>query len=104
MAFFDQPELEALLRELVAAATGIDVFLGHEVTALEQDPDTDHVRVSSGRARARDRAAASFVIGCDGASSFVRREAVGIEWLSLGYDQDWLVVDITAGPRATCPW
>jgi 2-polyprenyl-6-methoxyphenol hydroxylase-like FAD-dependent oxidoreductase len=39
------------------------------------------------------------VLGCDGASSFVRR-AVGIDWLSLGYDQDWLVVDIVQGPEA----
>jgi 3-(3-hydroxy-phenyl)propionate hydroxylase/flavoprotein hydroxylase len=42
------------------------------------------------------------VLGCDGASSFVRR-AVGIDWQSLGYDQDWLVVDITQGPGAELP-
>ena len=45
---------------------------------------------------------ASFALGCDGASSFVRR-ALGIDWLSLGYDQDWLVVDIVQGPEADLP-
>jgi 3-(3-hydroxy-phenyl)propionate hydroxylase len=28
---------------------------------------------------------------------------VGIDWLSLGYDQDWLVVDIVQGPEAELP-
>ena len=101
MAFFDQPELEALLREIVARYEGIEVFLGREVIALEQDDD--EVRV---RSRALDGAEttlrASFAIGCDGASSFVR-SAVGIEWLSLGYDQDWLVIDILQGPEADLP-
>lgn len=45
---------------------------------------------------------ASFAVGCDGASSFVR-EAIGVEWQSLGYDQDWLVLDIVQGPNADLP-
>jgi 3-(3-hydroxy-phenyl)propionate hydroxylase len=45
---------------------------------------------------------ACFAIGCDGASSFVR-DAVGIAWESLGYDQDWLVIDIVQGPGAKLP-
>jgi hypothetical protein len=45
---------------------------------------------------------ASFAIGCDGASSFVR-DALGVEWQSLGYDQDWLVVDVLQGPDANLP-
>ncbi len=101
MAFFDQPELEALLREIVARYEGIDVFLGREVVGLEQSEDA--VRV---RSRALDGAEttlrASFAIGCDGASSFVR-SAVGIEWLSLGYDQDWLVIDVIQKPEARLP-
>jgi 3-(3-hydroxy-phenyl)propionate hydroxylase len=102
IAFFDQPELEALLREQVAAHEHIEVMLGHEVVGLEQDDAgvTLHSRAASGEAARALRA--SFVLGCDGASSFVRR-AVGIDWLSLGYDQDWLVVDILQGPEADLP-
>src|SRR5262249_27059697 len=33
-----------------------------------------------------------FLIGCDGANSFVR-DALGIDFEFLGFDQDWLVID-----------
>jgi 3-(3-hydroxy-phenyl)propionate hydroxylase len=100
--FFDQPELEALLREHVAQSHLISCFLGHEVEAIEQSADEvrlrGHVRESGESWALR----ASFALGCDGASSFVR-EALGIEWQSLGYDQDWLVIDIVVTPEAELP-
>ena len=100
VAFFDQPELEALLREWVAGHERIEVFLGEEVVGIEAR--SDEVALES-RGPAGPRSwLADFVIGCDGASSFVR-SAVGIEWESLGYDQDWLVVDIVQGPDAELP-
>lgn len=98
VAFFDQPELEALLRAQVARCERIDVFLGREVTAIEQGPDGAVLRDREGGTGLR----ASYVIGCDGASSFVRR-TLGIAWQSLGYDQDWLVVDILMKPEARLP-
>jgi 3-(3-hydroxy-phenyl)propionate hydroxylase len=100
IAFFDQPELEAQLREWVAARERIDVFLGHEVTGLSQNEDgvTLEHRENENASTLR----CSYAIGCDGASSFVR-SALGIEWQSLGYDQDWLVVDITIEPEAELP-
>jgi 3-(3-hydroxy-phenyl)propionate hydroxylase len=101
VSFFDQPELEALLRELVAQSERIDVSLGHEVVRIEQEGE-EVVLHSSARGEATSRQRASFAIGCDGASSFVRR-ALGIDWLSLGYDQDWLVVDVVQGPDAQLP-
>ncbi len=100
IAFFDQPELEALLRELVGKHERIDVFLGEEVVELVQSPDG--VVLESRSAAGPRTLRAAYAIGCDGAASFVRR-AVGIDWLSLGYDQDWLVVDIVQGPEAELP-
>jgi 3-(3-hydroxy-phenyl)propionate hydroxylase len=102
IAYFDQPELEALLRERVAGNDRIDVRLGHEVVALEPSETDVVLRCSAAPAPSPPPLRASFVLGCDGASSFVRR-AVGIDWLSLGYDQDWLVVDIVQGPEAELP-
>ncbi len=100
--FFDQPELEALLRERVARDDRITPLSGHEVQGLTQ---TDDGVVLRGHAIAHASAwelRAAFVIGCDGASSFVR-SALGVEWQSLGYDQDWLVVDIVQKPEAKLP-
>jgi 3-(3-hydroxy-phenyl)propionate hydroxylase len=102
VAFFDQPELEALLRELVAKDDRIDVLFGHEVKRIEQDENgvlVWSVDVDNG---AEIQRSVSYLIGCDGASSFVR-EHLKIAWESLGYDQDWLVVDVIQGPDADLP-
>jgi 2-polyprenyl-6-methoxyphenol hydroxylase-like FAD-dependent oxidoreductase len=73
---FAQPELEARL-EAAALATGhVDIRRGHEVTELE-------VR----------RSPSSWVVGCDGAASTVRA-AMGVAVTDLGYQHDWLVVDV----------
>ncbi len=102
VAFFDQPELEALLRELAGREESVEVVLGYEVGRIEQDGDGVVLHTTPGSANGRQSVRASYVLGCDGASSFVRG-AVGIEWVSLGYDQDWLVVDIVQGPEAKLP-
>ena len=101
VSFFDQPELEALLREQVARNARIEVRLGHEVVAIEQAGEAVTLQ-SKQRDGATSALRASFAIGCDGASSFVR-DALGIGWQSLGYDQDWLVIDIVQGPGAELP-
>jgi 3-(3-hydroxy-phenyl)propionate hydroxylase len=100
--FFDQPELEALLRARVEHHDRIEVLLGREVCALEEAGDQVVVTSRDAPDAAPSALGASFAIGCDGASSFVRA-AMGIDWLSLGYDQDWLVLDIVQGPEADLP-
>jgi 3-(3-hydroxy-phenyl)propionate hydroxylase len=102
VSFFDQPELEALLRQQVAEQDGIEVRLGHEVVGLEQDGEGVDLRFTSDTSEAPQQLRATYVLGCDGASSFVRA-ATGIEWISLGYDQDWLVLDVVQGPGADLP-
>lgn len=96
IAFFDQPELEVELRNMVAKNDLVEVHLGEKVETIEQDADGVTATTTSGTYRAQ------YLIGCDGASSFVR-EAINIEWKSLDYDQDWLVVDITQGENADLP-
>lgn len=102
IAFFDQPELEAMLREYVAKHELIEVVLGFTVTSIEEDSACVIVGGTNGEDDGRVEYRASFAIGSDGASSFVR-EAIGVDWLSLGYDQDWLVVDVIQGPDAGLP-
>jgi 3-(3-hydroxy-phenyl)propionate hydroxylase len=102
IAFFDQPELEVLLRDFVSKEKRIEVRMGREVTQLTQDDDGVDLDMSQVESPANCSVRASWVLGCDGASSFVRR-AAGIGWTSLGYDQDWLVLDITQKPEAELP-
>ena len=103
LAFFDQPELEVLLRQQIESNTAIDVRLGWELIGLDTSShEWVDLRCRETRQEQVVDARARYVLGCDGASSFVRG-AAGIEWQSLGYDQDWLVVDIVTDPGADLP-
>lgn len=102
MTFFDQPELEAELRRLVALDDRIEVKLGNEVVRIDQDAESVTITSRDREDGGETKTVSRYSIGCDGASSFVR-ETVGIEWLSLDYDQEWLVIDITQGPDADLP-
>lgn len=85
LALFHQPALEARLR---AALTSAEVRLGTAVDSWAQDGSGVTALLSDGTP-----VRASWLVGCDGASSSVR-SAAGIGW--RGRDlRRWLVVDVT---------
>lgn len=95
ISFFHQPELDGYLREKATDHAGTKVHLGCELESFEEQGDGVVLRgrdLDSGEAV---EARASYLIACDGASSPVRK-ALGIPWRDLGYDHDWLVVDVVA--------
>ena len=93
MGFMDQPELEGTLRELVDRQGLASLRLGYEALAIQVESDQVSVEIRAKAGGDRETLSASYLIGCDGASSFVRQHT-GVGWEDLGYDQDWLVVDI----------
>ncbi|SCL14156.1 flavoprotein hydroxylase [Micromonospora nigra] len=89
---FYQPGLEARLAARGAALPGIEVLRGCEVTAMTDRGDGVDVTAvdTDGGVHAFT---AAWVLGCDGANSFVRR------WMNatvtdLGFTHDWLVCDV----------
>jgi 3-(3-hydroxy-phenyl)propionate hydroxylase len=95
---FDQPELERVLRTRLAELEIAELRGGVEVDAVE------HVSGGPGRVRVRYHELASgvqhevwtdAVLGCDGANSTVR-SAIGAELEDLGFQQDWLVIDVAS--------
>ena len=88
---FTQPAVEAVLRQHVAALSSVTVALGCEVTGISQDDESATVQLTT-NSRTRE-VTARYVIGCDGASSSVRR-FMGIQLHDLGFDEPWLVVDV----------
>jgi flavoprotein hydroxylase len=92
-----QPGLEAALTRFGAALPTLRVLRGHR--AVELVPDSDGVEVvvedSDGDPVALR---AQWVVGCDGANSFVR-EHVGTGFVDRGFSHDWLICDVVPHRR-----
>jgi len=88
----DQPGVEAVLRQAVAGMENVHVALGHEFLGAREQAGgvAFDLRDPSGGVRSHS---ARYLVGCDGASSPLRR-SLGIELESLDYDVPWIVVDL----------
>ncbi|WP_406110222.1 FAD-dependent monooxygenase [Kitasatospora purpeofusca] len=75
--WLQQPQLEALLRERLAAL-GVEVELGAELVDVRQDADGAEAVLADGR-----RIAAEYVVACDGGRSTVRK-LLGIPFVGEG--------------------
>lgn len=100
---FNQPFLEEILDCKAKAIDTVDVFQGWEATVLSQDNGgcSLSVRSATGDVLSRESKSvrAKYVVGTDGANSFVR-QALGVGWQDLGFQEDWLVVDVKPDPDA----
>lgn len=91
--YFNQPELEQVLREGLRRFERVQVLLSHEVLAVQDEGEQVRLTV-----RAPDQAeplilSARYVVGCDGARSLLRR-VMGSPMHDLGLRQPWLVFDV----------
>ena len=91
--FVHQPTLEEALDEAVGALPSVDLHLGWEVTAVEQDDDRAHVHLRHADTGEVKELSARYVVGCDGANSLVRT-AIGGGREDRGFEADWLVIDV----------
>jgi 3-(3-hydroxy-phenyl)propionate hydroxylase len=88
---FHQPSLDRLIRER-ALHHGAELLLGHEVVSVREDSDA--VRLIAFDPEGREiEIAASWVVGCCGARSFLRRH-MNTSQIDLQFDEPWLVVDV----------
>lgn len=98
--FFSQPELEGYLRAQVQRHPNITAHVPATVGGFSQDDAGVTLQFTAEGDTSPRSLRASWLVACDGASSFTRR-SLGIEWRSLGYDHDWLVVDVRIKPGHT---
>jgi 3-(3-hydroxy-phenyl)propionate hydroxylase len=84
---FHQPGFERSLRAR-AAASGADIRLGVEVTAIEQFDGRVVVATADGGS-----ISAAWVVACDGARSTIRKQC-GIAMDDLRFEEPWLVLDL----------
>ncbi|MCG5073335.1 bifunctional 3-(3-hydroxy-phenyl)propionate/3-hydroxycinnamic acid hydroxylase [Paraburkholderia tagetis] len=98
---FNQPSLEALLDRKAKSMPNVSVNQGWEAVELRQLPDCCEVVLKQGRmtngtwlTTGETRTVrARYVVGADGANSFVRR-SLGVTFEDLGFQEDWLVIDL----------
>jgi 3-(3-hydroxy-phenyl)propionate hydroxylase len=99
---FVQPEVEAVLRGGVARSGRADVLLATQAVALATHHDRVEVTVRAADGSAERVLAARYIVGCDGANSFVRR-ALGIGHRDLAFDEWWMVVDVRLTRQVSLP-
>jgi 3-(3-hydroxy-phenyl)propionate hydroxylase len=99
---FVQPQVEAALRARVAASGQVDVFLSHEATDFGQTDDRVDLTVRDAGRRATRVLNARYLLGCDGANSFVRKQ-LGLGLEDLAFDEWWMVVDVRLQRPADLP-
>lgn len=93
---FFQPELEARLRERMAALPTVTVRLGCEFLSYEETASGVVAQVRNAQGQA-EPVSARFLVGADGAASTIRRQ-LGLDFLGETYAEDWLVVDVKNAP------
>lgn len=101
---FHQPSLEAVLDGCIRRhGAQVELLQGWEALALEESPNHVSLRLRSAQApsAASRTVQARYVVGCDGAGSFVR-QAMGSHYENLDFAADWLVVNIKPKDPARC--
>ncbi|BEI84608.1 hypothetical protein CcaverHIS002_0500090 [Cutaneotrichosporon cavernicola] len=103
---FNQPELESVLERAVLSRN-IPLVRGYAVHALQQDADGVDVHLEPFTFKAATNGVtagvvvngegrtirASYVVGCDGANSTIRR-LEGFTTTDLNFENDWLIADL----------
>ncbi|WP_426440806.1 FAD-dependent monooxygenase [Bradyrhizobium genosp. P] len=88
---FVQPEAEQALRDRLASFANVDVLLATTGVSLQQNDRA--VTLIARREPGEELVVrARYLVGCDGANSFVRKQLdIGLE--DLAFDEWWIVVD-----------
>ena len=101
-----QPDFDDALRSVVDDLASVDIHRGQKLVRLEQAASGVTAGFRAQPEGGEDAAVnARYLIGADGANSFVRR-AIESPWIDLGFEERWLVVDIKpheADAERICP-
>jgi 3-(3-hydroxy-phenyl)propionate hydroxylase len=94
ISFFNQPQLERVLRSALARFPHVELRLGYELVSFTQDADFVSAQVrerKTGRAReVRTR----YLLGCDGSHSTVRA-LMGVKMMGTSYEEPWIAISGT---------
>ncbi len=97
---FYQPELEGFIRASVESENNIVIKEGTEL--LSFDDSDEGVYLNCKDSKGDLTFFSKYLIGCDGASSFVRRE-LDVDLEDFEYNQEWLVCDAHLTKKINIP-
>ena len=86
---FYQPELETIIRSNNLNFKNLKILENTEAVNIES---TDPVRVDIRNNKKDSTIYCKYLIGCDGANSFVRK-FINAKLIDFGFDQNWIVID-----------
>ncbi|WP_419864927.1 FAD-dependent monooxygenase [Candidatus Poriferisodalis sp.] len=95
--WFVQPQVEAVLRDAIGANDGIQAYFGCSARKLHTDGEAQ-LTIEQLQSGDTSELSAGYLLGCDGANSFVRKQAGG-SLTQLGDNVLFLVVDAIAAPE-----
>ena len=96
--WFNQPELEARLIEMVKTMPTVTLLRGWTAVDLKQDAQRAEVTIQdTATGNETKTLGGKFVVGADGANSFVR-DQLGLKLVDKGYFFDWLILDMVPEP------
>ena len=99
--WFNQPQLERLLRGKIEDDVGIEALYDHEALVLWED-EKNFINIQNNSTGDTKTLSSDYLIGADGGGSFVRKQ-MGSELKSLGKSIHFLIVDINAPRSALQP-
>ena len=99
--WFNQPQLERLLRGKIEDDGGIEALYGHEALVLWEN-EKNFITIQDNSTGDTRTLCSDYLIGADGGGSFVRKQ-MGSELKSLGKSIHFLIVDINAPRSALQP-
>ena len=89
--WFNQPEFEGRLMDIARGIPSVTLLRGWTATQLTQQDTSAKLVIEDGTSSQEINA--QFVVGADGANSFVR-DALGLNVIDEGYFFDWLILDM----------
>ena len=97
---FYQPELEGFIRASVESESNVVIEEGTELLSFDDTPEgvTLNCKNSDGNLSFFSK----YLIGCDGASSYVRKE-LDVDLEDFEYNQEWLVCDAHLTKKINIP-
>ena len=90
---FHQPDLERILRQALTRFDTIEVRTGTTCVHISDQGPWVQLQIEDTGNGCSETVSANYVVGCDGARSFVRN-TIGAGHDDFGFNERWLVVDV----------